>query len=93
MERTRWLVRSRQWEATRRQGWFRYAVIRKAIPLALGGLLGEALASHLFHHDLHEALASAAGMFAVMAVLATVHWIVNERRYRQLTSSLQDSSP
>ena len=93
MERTRWLVRSRQWGTTRKQGWFRYVVIRKAIPLMLGGLLGETLASHLFHHDLHQALISALAMFVVMTALTAMEWVVNERRYRQLAPPPQDSSP
>ncbi|HKR76086.1 MAG TPA: hypothetical protein VJR95_05435 [Rhodanobacter sp.] len=93
MERTRWLVRSSQWEVIRKQGWFRYVVLRKAIPLGLGGLLGEAMASHLFHHDLHEVLVSAIGMFTIMAVLAAAHWMLNERRYHRSPSSPQDSSP
>ena len=90
MERTRWLVRSRQWETTRKQGWFRYIVIQKVIPMTLAGLLGEALASHLFHHDLHQALTSALAMFAVMAALTSMEWIVNERRYRQHAPHPQD---
>ena len=91
MERTRWLVRSRQWEITRQQGWFRYVVLRKAIPLGLSGLLGEAIASHLFHHSLHETVVAAAVMFAGMAVLGGVYWTVNEHRYHRSSSPLQDN--
>ena len=87
MERTRWLVRSRQWETTRRQGWFRYVVIRKAIPLGLNGLLGQAIASQLFHHSWHEALVAAMVMFAVMTALGIVCWTVNEYRYRRPSPS------
>jgi hypothetical protein len=91
MERTRWLVRSRQWEITRQQGWFGYVVLRKAIPLGLSGLLGEAIASRLFHHSLHEFLWAAIVMFAVMTALGSAHWMVNERRYHPSSSFPQDT--
>lgn len=93
MERTRWLVRSTQWEITRQQGWFRHVVLRKAIPLGLSGLLGEAMASHLFHHNPHEFLWAAILMFAVMTVLGGAHWMLNEHRYHRSSSSPQDTSP
>ena len=92
MERTRWLVRNTQWETTRKQGWFGYVVLRKAIPVGLSGLLGEAIASHLFHHDWHEFLLAATTMFVATTAYGAVVWTVNERRYHRSSSSLQDLS-
>ena len=93
MERTRWLVRRRQWEATRKQGWLRYVVLRHAIPSGLCGLLGTALASHLFNHDWHEFLTAAATMFVVAPTYGAIALVANERTYQKPYSPSQDYPP
>ena len=94
MERTRWLVRRKQWEITRQQGWFGFVVLRKAIPMWAAGMLGVAFASHLFHHNLRLALVNAAWMVLaaiIVGAVGTVEWLANERRFHQSPSSPQDT--
>jgi len=87
MERTRWLVRRRQWEAIRQKGWFRHVVLGKSIPATLAGLLGQwlgqAIDGRQSHHHLHETFVVAILVFAGMTAFGAVQWTVNEHRYHQ----------
>jgi hypothetical protein len=74
-------------------GWFRHVVLGYAIPSGLCGLLGTALASHLFNHDWHEFLTAAVTMFVVAPAYGAVAWIANERTYPKPYSPSQDYPP
>ena len=95
MERTRWLVRSRQWETTRQQGWLRYVVLRVVLrhttPLDLSLLLGAAIFCRLFYRDWHEFLIVVMVTFVADMVHSAITWIVNERIYHKPSSPSQDN--